>query len=102
MLTILNVVTISLSCVSWILGLFLIYYLYKFFEMKDEMIMVKRRGNIVIAYTICAIIVVLFGYPVNILFRYTELITKADDEASLLYKVVNTLEDVLLSPYHME
>ena len=57
----------------------------------------KRRGNIVIQYTTCAIIV-LIGYPSSILFE-SEMIST--NSSSLLYTIVDTVEDILFSPFYI-
>lgn len=57
-------------CVCWFLGCLLIYYGVKFYKVRDEMIVVKRRGNLVIAYNICSIVLLMAGYPLNILLYW--------------------------------
>ena len=89
---------ITVSSVSVILGFFAMYHLLEFYKMRHDTMMTKRKGNIVIAYTICAIIVLLFGYPLNILFD-AKLI--ATNESRIYYKAMKILDDLFLMPYHI-
>eukprot|EP01083_Nonionella_stella_P041537 112564_1 len=59
------IVLISLYLLSFSFAICLIYYGYKFLQLRNEIIVIKRRGDIVIAYTFCAIIILLFGCPLR-------------------------------------
>ena len=88
---------ISLCMLSLSLGLICFYYLHQFYKLKDQVIIIKRRGNIVIAYTICAVIILLFGYPLNTLLYWGLLV---NDTQSQSYKVLTVIEDLLITPLY--
>eukprot|EP01083_Nonionella_stella_P093849 263191_1 len=64
----------SVIAMSWLFGLISIYCLHLFYGLKFntayEMIFVKRRGNLVIAYTLCSIFVLLIGYPSGLFLHW--------------------------------
>ena len=61
------VIGVILCTSSLIFGSILTYFLYQFHQLKNEMVIIKRRGDIVIKSTICAIICFFLSYPYTII-----------------------------------
>ena len=91
-----NIIGICLTVQSIMLGLISTYYLNEFYKRKDEMWMIKRRGNIVTAYTICAIALLLVVYPFNVLV-HSQTIT--NDKDSTLWMILNVIGECILTPF---
>ena len=89
---------ILLLILSWSFGLLLTYYLYKFYELRDKIIYIKRRGDIVIAYTLCMIVCFIFGWPFIFIVHWDwNLVHPHKDNVS--YVILSVLNDLLFNPF---
>ena len=90
-------VAIFLAASSLILGILLAYYLKKFHKLRKEVVIIKRRGRIVIAYTICAIIILSVIYPFIVLLHSQNIVS---DKESNTFKSLNFTADLILTPFY--
>ena len=93
-----NITGIALISLSYILGIIATYYGYKFYKWKDQIIFIKRRGNIVTWYTICGVILLLIGYPFIFFIEYEPQILP--HESSTGHKLVTTVNDLCFNPFY--
>eukprot|EP01084_Bolivina_argentea_P249986 418663_1 len=94
-----SVTALILLILSLLYGICLMYYGYKFYQLRNEMIYIKRRGNIVTITAIASIIVQLFGYPLT-LFLHWETPLKSNPK-SVFFLVMDFVNDCLYSaPYY--
>ena len=84
----LQISSIILCFMSWLFSIILSYYTYKFYKLRHEMIMIKRRAKIVICYSLCAIMILLWGYPIHIVYWGSQSNSVA----------FNIIDDLLLNP----
>eukprot|EP01084_Bolivina_argentea_P060672 110840_1 len=92
----LTITGIFFSSASFMLGLCLLYYVRLFYQYRDEMIVIKRRGNIVIVYNVCVIVILLCGYPLSIILYWGwDLIPKD----STLFLVADICNDLVFAPW---
>ena len=94
---------ISLIIISVLFGLCLIFYTRKFHSRHNETIYIKRRGNIVIIYSIFSIILLLLGIPFVILIKWSWNSSSASspllfNEKSTTYLILDCLNDFLYVP----
>eukprot|EP01083_Nonionella_stella_P078727 215601_1 len=68
---------LSIIALSWLFGIISAYCLYQFYQLQSsrrqsvqEMTFIKRRANIVVAYSLCSIFVLLIGYPAGMLVHW--------------------------------
>ena len=92
-----NIIGSGLCLLSCLSAIVLTYYWSEFFNRRKETVIIKRRGGLVSAYTICVIMLLLFEYPLWTLL-YWGLITT--DEQSKLYISCDVLQDLLLWPFY--
>eukprot|EP01083_Nonionella_stella_P305622 1066889_1 len=62
---------------SWLFGIISVYCLYQFYQLQSsrrqsvqEMTFIKRRANLVVAFSLCSIYVLLIGYPSGMLVHW--------------------------------
>ena len=60
------------STLSFVLAIVLAYFQYQFFKLPRETVKTKRRGYISTLYTRLAIIILLFGYPLQLIEDWIE------------------------------
>ena len=94
-----NVTGAVYSFVSLMCGIFLIYYLRKFYALRHIMIVIKRRGNLVIVNSICAIILFLIGYPL-IFYLYWEMDISPDQD-TIIFFIGDILNDLIFTPTYL-
>ena len=102
MVTLVAVLTVAiLSAVSWVLAVILTCSLYQFYSYKLEMVIIKRRGDIVIKATICAIIcfAITFPYGILVYVLLDEKIITQDDNP--LHLAIILADDLVYIPYHL-
>ena len=92
---------VMLSALSWVLASFLLYSLYQFQTLKNGMIIIKRRGDIVIKAATCAIISFTFSYPYTIvIYVLSEEDIMAQNHNELSQAVI-LADDVVWIPYYI-
>eukprot|EP01083_Nonionella_stella_P046685 124990_1 len=85
------------SCVvSIAIGVFVLYYTLEFYKLKNDMVFIKRRGNVVTIYSFCAVWFLIIGNP-SYLYKcwFSELHL---DRYSVPYDILNVISDVLYNP----
>ena len=92
-----NIFGVFLCLLSVILAAILAYYWCQFYNLKQQQVYIKRRGDIVTAYTICAIITLLFVYP-SLILTYWEIVPI--DKNGTFYLILNSDIDVLIIPFY--
>ena len=89
---------IILCIISILLGVILTYYTYKFYGWKDQIIYYKRRGNIVIYYSICCNILLFIGYPFIFLIEFESHLLPSKNTSS--HTFLTTVNDLCFNPFY--
>ena len=92
-------VGLTLFVLSWIFASLLAYFLHKFYKIKDEIVIIKRRGNIVIKYTICAMIVFLISTPYQLIVSWDWSI--GTQTHPILHTIALLFDDLVFIPYYV-
>lgn len=93
-----HITGIVLCTISIFLGCTLAYYTYKFYGWKDQIIYYKRRGDIVITYSICCNILLFIGYPLIFLIEFESFLLPQENTSSYLF--LTTVNDLCFNPFY--
>eukprot|EP01084_Bolivina_argentea_P060670 110836_1 len=93
-----TVLGMSLLILSCIYGSCIIYYAYKFYNIRNEIIYMNRRGNLVIAGTVMCMIVQLIGFPLVIFLHWN--FPGHPNTDSIQFLILDVVNDFIYGPFY--
>eukprot|EP01083_Nonionella_stella_P078728 215602_1 len=98
---------LSIIALSWLFGIISAYCLYQFYQLQSsrrqsvqEMTFIKRRANLVVAFSLCSIYVLLIGYPSGMLVHWGFEFMSTDNR-STTYIILDMLHLIDIFIYYL-